>query len=208
MPAAIASTGFLIPLGGNLARGLVVSIVSNLIAPFILPFVLLYTVGAYVDLDVWSIFFLIFATTVIPFLVSLLMRKFTPKVVIPLKENATVIISLGVMSYMIILLISYADIILSDPKLALYSSITAFTFFVVSHLFAVLISIKESKKNMVSNIVILAYLNLALGIVIGVQYFDVTAVLIVTIYNLNILGLIPLQMIFAKKKSSVYNPPT
>jgi len=71
MPAAIASTGFLIPLGGNLARGLVVSIVSNLIAPFILPFVLLYTVGAYVDLDVWSIFFLIFATTVIPFLVSL-----------------------------------------------------------------------------------------------------------------------------------------
>lgn len=207
LPSSTSSVGLLIPLRGNLARALVVSVISNLIAPFVLPFVLLYTIGTYVELDILSMFILVFSTTVIPFLLSLLMKRFSPKMVKPLASNATPIISIGLVVYLVVLLIHYSDNILSDPRIALYSALVAFSYFFLVHLYSVLISIKENKSNMVTHIFSLAYLNLGLGIVIGLEYFDTATLLIILIYHFNVVSLIPLQMIFAKNRSLEYNSP-
>jgi len=207
-PAAMATPGLLSILKGDINMGMIVSVITNLIAPFTIPFILFYTVGADVDFDVFSMFTFLLIIVAIPFVVGFLMEKFTPKVVDKIKPNIGAIMTIHIFFFNFSAIAPNADAIWSDPTLALQVLFFTILLSVTFHVLGLLISLKSKPKMIVTSLVVMAYFNTGLAIVVANQYFDPTTVLMTVVYEFPwTIGLIPLQMIFAKKKSVNYNAP-
>jgi len=207
-PAAMATPGLLSALKGDINLGLVVSVITNLLAPFIIPFVLLYTLGAEVGFDVWSMFTFLALIVAIPFLLAFLLEMFTPKFVDKLQPKITGIIGIHMFFFNIAAVSPFARTILNNPKLALIALGAALILSLIFHLVAYLLTFRSNKKTILTAIIIMAYFNTGLAIVLANQYFDSTTLMLTVMYELIwSIGLIPLQRIFAKSEPPPYNAP-
>jgi len=201
IPAAVATPGLLILFRGDVKVGLVLAILTNLLVPFSLPLLFHYTLGSEVSFDIISMFLFLFGMVFIPFLIALVLEFFTPKFCKNVSKYAASIISIDLFIFMMVAIAPYSKELVGDPKTALFSTLIVIGLSLFFHLFAALPYLKN-RDDLVVSIVVMAYSNVGLAIVIATQYFDSTTVLLTVLYEVAwCIGLIPMQRIFAKRKS-------
>ncbi|MBT4917611.1 hypothetical protein HN709_02040 [Candidatus Peregrinibacteria bacterium] len=207
-PAAMATPGLLSLLKGDINMGMVVSVITNLIAPFTIPLILFYTVGADVEFDVLSMFGFLLLVVAIPFVIGYFMEEFTPKLVDKIQPNIGAIITVHIFFFNFAAVAPHAGVIWADFGLALQVLFFTIILSVIFHIIGLMVSFRAKPKMIVTSLVIMAYFNTGLAIVVANQYFDPTTVLMTVVYEFPwTMGLIPLQMIFAKKRRTNYNAP-
>lgn len=207
-PAAMATPGLLSLLKGDINMGMVVSVLTNLMAPFTIPLILLYTVGAEVEFNVLSMFTFLLIVVVIPFVIGYLLEEFVPQFVDRIQPSIGSILTIHIFFFNFAAIAPHADVIWADFGLALQVLFFTILLSVLFHVLGLLVSLGSKPKMIVTSLVVMAYFNTGLAIVVANQYFDPTTVLMTVVYEFPwTLGLIPLQMIFAKKRRSNYNAP-
>jgi len=208
VPAAMATPALLILLKGDPKVGLAVSILTNLLVPFSMPLVFKYTIGTEIDFDLFSMFSFLFAMVFGPFVLALILEYFTPKLCKKVIKHASGIISIDIFIFTMVAVAPYSKAIVANPTAALISFAVVVGTSLFFHLFAALPYIKAKREDMVASIIVMAYANTGLGIVIAIQYFDTTTVLLTVLYEVVwSMGMIPMQMFFAKKGAEGYNLP-
>lgn len=205
-PAAMATSPLMLILGGDVEIGLIVSVLTNLAAPFILPLVLLYTIGTKVELDSLSIFYFLALVVFVPLLISLVIKRL-PKLNKLIQRRSTFITALILFFFNIGIVAPFSRYIFNDLQNALWIFLAVTLLSLFFHLCAFIINFRSDKKILLVSIIVLAYFNTGLSVVLAKQYFNSQTVLITVMYEFiwNI-GLIPLQMFFAKKPEARYNP--
>lgn len=201
IPAAVATPGLLILLKGDAKVGLVIAILTNLLVPFTLPLLFHYTLGTEVDFDVMSMFGFLFAMVFTPFFIALLLEYFAPNLGKKIANQAATIISIDLFIFMMAAIAPYSKEIITNPSNALFSFAIVLGLSLFFHLFAWVPYIGR-RDDMVASIVVMAYANTGLAMVLALQYFDGTTVLLTVLYEIVwSVGLIPMQMVFAKKRA-------
>lgn len=205
-PAAMATAPLLLVLGGDAKIGLIVSVITNLLAPFILPFVLFYTIGATVELNLFSLFSFLALIIFIPFVVSIVIKRFH-NFTNSIKKRSTLLTALILFFFNIGIVAPFSHYIFSDFSNALWIFLAVVFLSAFFHLLAFIMNFRSDRKILLVSIIVLAYFNTGLSVVLAKQYFDNQTVLITVLYEFiwNI-GLIPLEMFFAKKREAIYNP--
>lgn len=206
-PAAMATSSLLLILGGDAKIGLIVSVLTNLLAPFILPFVLFYTLGKEVEINVLDMLSFLALIIFIPLLASLLIKKGSTKLTNLIKKRSTAITALIFFFFNIGIVAPFSQYIFSDIRKSLLAFLAVVLLSFFFHLMAFAINFRSGKKLLLVSIIVLAYFNTGLSVVLAKQYFGPETVLLTVMYEFvwNI-GLIPLQMFFAKKPEALYNP--
>ncbi len=202
VPAAVASPGIVAMLRGNIELTLIVSVVTNLIAPFVIPFLFFYTVGAEIEFEVLDMLLFLLFMVGVPFVCGVSMEKYFPKKVEKVNEYSGGILGLIMFLFVFAVIAPYKNLILENPWKSLSFLGLAFIASLTFHLVGFLLGVKSGKKMLPTSIVIMAYANVGLGILIAFKYFSPTTTLILVMYEFFwIFGLMPMQYIFAKRKS-------
>lgn len=206
-PAAMATSSLLLIFGGDAKIGLIVSVLTNLFAPFILPFILFFTLGKEIEIDVFSMLSFLLLIIFVPLLASLLIKRVSTKLTNLIKARSTAITALIFFLFNIGIVAPFSHYIFSDLKNSLLAFLAVVFLSFFFHLMAFVINFRSGKKTLLVSIIVLAYFNTGLSVVLAKQYFGPETVLLTVMYEFvwNI-GLIPLQMFFAKKPEALYNP--
>ncbi len=207
-PAAVAGPSLLMILKGDINLGLVLTVVSNLIAPITMPLVLKYTVGTAVALDFFSIFLFLLILVTGPFILAYLLEKFKPDLVKTINKRSSPIATLLIFIFMISVFAPYSEFILQDlaKSINIFALVVGLSLFF--HFYAFISFMRSKADLLVTGIIIFAYFNAGLSIVVANEYFDSLTVLVTVFYEFVwAIGLIPIKMIFAKEREDVYNSP-
>lgn len=202
VPAAMAAPGLLLMFRGNTSLSLVITVITNLLAPFSIPLVFKYTVGTTIEMEILPIFIFLLIMVLGPFIIALLMEKFVPKKVHKINQYSEGIVAMILVSFAIAMIAPYSREIVSNLEASLFVVLITFIFFLVLHFLPLVFTFRKGKTEIATYIVIFTYSNVGLAIVLAARYFDSTTVLMTVIYDVFwALGMIPMQLIFAKKRS-------
>lgn len=183
-PAAMATPGLLVALKGEVELGFLVSILTSFLAPFTLPLVLYYTVQTTVDFDVKSMTLFLVLIVAIPLVVTYIFKRFLPKSVEVIKENSLLLLTLNLFLFNISVTAPYRDILLENLSLVGIDMILVIALSIFFHLVALLFTISKKYPLKMTTVIIFAYFNTGLSIVIAQQYFDVNTLMITILYEL------------------------
>lgn len=206
VPAGVAGPGLLVILRGNIKVGLIVTVITNLLAPLTMPLLLLLLVGTKVEIDILSMFGFLALVVVVPIILAVLTEKYLGGFVKKINKNSGGYIGILVFIFMAAAVGPYRADILNNVEATLRALLVVFGLSIFFHILGRLFAVKAKRDMVVTSVVYMAYTNAGLGIVLAAQYFDFTTFMITLLYEIPwAVGLIPLQMIFAKKKSLEYN---
>lgn len=202
IPAAVATPGLLLLVRGDVHIGLIVTVITSLLAPFTLPLILHYTIGVSVELDAVAMFKLLASLIFGPFILVALLRKVSPMMIDKSYEQVGGIVSLLIFVVIIFAIAPQAAVILSDPVNSLIIFLLILLMSGFFHLYGWFSMPGANLSIKASNIIVMAYSNTGLAIVIALKYFSATTVLMTVLYEfIWAIGLIFMKMAFAKKKS-------
>lgn len=200
IPAASATSGLAVILNGNIRLGLAVSVTTSLLAPFTIPLILQATIGETVEIDTWAIFRFLLFLIVGPFVLAPVLKKYFKRTSDAIIDNSSGLISFTVLTFIVAAVAPYGSEIVADLKVSLIALGLVFALSVLAHLFGLLLFFKSKKENIVIALLVMAYANSGLAILLASQYFDVMTSLVTVMSEFTwAAGLIPMKWVFAKK---------
>lgn len=199
IPAATSTSALAVLFGGNIRLGLAVTVSTSLIAPFIIPFLLQLLLGETIDIDVWSMFRFLLFMIVGPFVLGFIIKRSMPKTSNALLEHSSGIISFIIFSFIVAAIGPYAVDILQNLELSLWAFLIVVGFTLLSHAVAWLMFARARRKNLIVSLLVMAYPNVGLAILIASQYFDAITVLTTVMSEFTwTIGLVLMKKIFNK----------
>jgi BASS family bile acid:Na+ symporter len=187
---------------GDTAFLLVQLVISSLLTPFLFPLMLKLVAGAVISLDTMDMMVMLMKLIFIPFVLSLLLRKFGPSIIEETKHRY------GGISVLLITILLLGIVAKGSPTIKgrLLESLPeiglAFLlglFLIASGYFPFLFLEKEKRICLaLGNL----FMNVGLTLVIASQYFSADVVLFCLVYELPANTLpVAMQRLFAEKKS-------
>jgi hypothetical protein len=155
-----------------------------------------------VDFDVLQMSIDLAIITIGPLIVSRLINIYLPKLKKHFVDKAQVYLGVILFFFLLIVAIPYAKPLINDWQFSLRILQYVLLSWVFLHILSAVIKVALKDKNIVTPIIIFAYYNVALGILISVNYFGFTEVMFGVIYDMIWgLGLMTVPLFFTKKKA-------
>lgn len=183
-PAAMATPGLLVALKGNVEQGFLVSIFSSLVAPFALPLVLFYTIKSTVELDVKSMMEFLILIIAIPTLAAVALKKFSQKSVELINKNSLLLLTLDLFLFNIGVTAPYQEVLLQNLNLLGVDFLLVVGLSIFFHLLALALTLRKNQATKMTWVIVFAYFNTGLSIVIAQKYFDANTLIITILYEL------------------------
>ncbi len=200
--AAVISSGMSVVFlsylyGGIASEALVITSISNILSPITVPFLVLLFARTTIRVDVLAMIWTIFKLVAIPLAAAALIRKTSLNK--PLEKHGSYI-SIVVLFVLILGIISpVRDVVLSNLNLSLILGAVVSVLVTINFFLGYLIG--KSKPEKITYAITASYKNMTLSTVIALSLFNPMVALPSVIYAVvNNLFLIPLQLIFVRKK--------
>ena len=184
MPVGMATPLLAEVVGGKQNLALVLVVFTSLLAPFTIPLILQLVVGIFIEISFWSMFWLLFKIIFIPFLLAQAIIYFWQRIINKVSSflKPLSIISLALLTTGIVA--RRADVLrqglLGDELLT--HILYLFIFFIALHFLSYLIFFWKKKKDWITLVICLTYMNSALAIYLADKFFEDPLVLTIIIF--------------------------
>lgn len=200
IPTAVAAPTMVDLFKGQIPLALIITVLTHLLLPLILPILFFILLGQNIHISILEIFIFLTKVIFVPFIFSIFIRQYGQKLIAKTQayfKVANIIIIFFVIAAAIA--INQNLIIQENKKLLLY----LFYFLllaIILHFFGWLISIKAKPEERITSIITLSYNNMALGLLIAMNFFSGKVVVYCLCYEI-IWGFLPLiTKLFLKAK--------
>lgn len=198
-PAGMSIPALAMSIKGNVRLAFAIAIVTSMLAPFFIPLALRISLGSTIEFDLLSMFRFLAFIIFVPFILSALIKKFSPKMALSLSSHSGAIAAISLMALNIGVIIPQREMLLGNWDLVGKFVLLTVTYSVVMHIIGMLINYWGSRENRITSILMMAYFNIGIMILISSQYFDAQTTLIMLIFELSFaLGFIPVQKFFSR----------
>ena len=182
MPAAVSSPTFTDIVKGNSALSSSLAILTSIVAPFTIPFLFRLINYEGVTLDTQAMFTDLAILVFIPLVLSEVIKKLIPVMVIRGKNKFTSFNILIIFVLVYIAMGSQRELILSDPLNLIWKVGYFYIAFIILQILGHLTGIRHNKENQVAIAIGTAYRNNGMAIVLAAIYFE-PAILILMVLS-------------------------
>lgn len=191
IPTAVAAPTMTDLFKGSVPLALILTVLTHLLLPIILPILFFILLGQNIHLSILDIFIFLTKVIFIPFIISIFLRKYGQKIITK-TQGYFKVINIIIIFFVIATAIAINQniIIKENINLLLY----LFYFFILAiilHFTGWLIAIKTKPEEQITSIITLAYNNMALGLLIAMNFFSGKVVVYCLCYEI-VWGFLPL----------------
>jgi len=183
IPSAVASSAMTELFKGNVSISIIVTVLGHLIVPLTIPLLLFILLGRSVSISLSEIFLFLFKVAVAPFFLSIIVKNIAQKLI---QKTYQYYQSISIISIAIVLLVAIAintDAIYSNPWESALFLLIATALAIFLHLFGWLICYKSNREIKISSIILVAYNNMALCLLVAIQFFSPRVILMCVAYE-------------------------
>ncbi|MFA5995948.1 MAG: bile acid:sodium symporter [Patescibacteria group bacterium] len=184
LPPGVASAALVDLFKGNVSLALVLTMLGHVVVPFTIPLLLWVLLGNSVMLPLLDIFKMLLMVIMIPLVLAYLTRRYANKIISPLKPYFPLLV-VGSLFMVVLVAVSLNASYVRSNVIGLLGYFMVFVGLSLSfHALGWLMTWKQSGATKIAAVVTLNYNNIALGILLAVQFFSPTVVLYTTIYEI------------------------
>ena len=170
LPGGVTAPAFTNVFKGNITLALALLMVSSFFAPFILPFLSSWVIGEALQVDKLYLFFTLFVTVILPYLVHMPFRK-NEKISNWIQNQDSFISIVGISLIFALAIAEYRPVLLTKPGHILPSFIVGVGTFTLLYYVGWALFFKSSKADRIALLFNSGANNVALGVVISFLYF-------------------------------------
>ncbi|MFH0818946.1 MAG: bile acid:sodium symporter [Patescibacteria group bacterium] len=184
IPAAVASPALIDIYKGNIALGIIVTVIEHLLVIITLPFLIFLLARTKIDLSAVDILIYMLKVVLVPFLLSIIIKEFFPKIIDKTKHyyKALTVIIISIVA-LVAIAVSVKYLTPSWLEIGLY--ILGFLGLgIIFHFIGWLIAFKQNKEDKITSVISLSYNNAALGLLIAIEFFGPMIILFCVCYEI------------------------
>jgi BASS family bile acid:Na+ symporter len=184
IPPAVAASAMTELFKGNVPISIIVTVLGHLIVPLTMPILLFLLLGKNISIPLDEIFIFLFKVAVAPFFLAVIIKNIAKKII---QKTQPYYKSISVITIFIITLVAIAinyQAIYENPYKIIVLIFIAIILAVLLHLFGWLISYKLDRPTKISSIILTAYNNMALGLLVAINFFSPQVILMCVAYEI------------------------